>query len=59
MEIQLNYEYHHWGPNKKVMEIIRKTEKSPGTLWLLQRRRETTKRGNFQFKFDCNINQKI
>ena len=28
---KFNYEYNHWGANKKVMEIINKREKSPET----------------------------
>ena len=28
MEKQFNYDYHHWGPNKKMMEIINKRGES-------------------------------
>ena len=45
METRFNYEYHHWGANKKVMDIINKREKNPETLRLIERRREIAKPG--------------
>ena len=49
MQKQFNYDYHHWGANKKEMEIINKREKSP-TLRLIERRTEITKAGNLRFQ---------
>ena len=52
-------DYHHWGADKKVMEIVNKLEKSPETLWLIERRKEITKPGNLRFKYDSSLNRKV
>ena len=58
-EKQFKYEYHHWGANKKVMDIINKTQKSPETLRLIETRAEITNPGNLGFKFDSNLNREV
>ena len=58
-EKQFNYEYHHWGANKKVMDIINKRGESPETLPVIEKRQEITKPGNIRFKFDGNLNRKV
>ena len=57
MEKQFNYDYHNWGANKKVLEILNRQDKSPETLQLIGRRKEITKPGNLQFKFDSSLNR--
>ena len=59
MEKQFNYKYRHWGGNKIVMDIIKKREKSPETVRLIERRAEITKPENLQSKFDSNLNRKM
>ena len=40
------YEDHHWGANKKIMDIINKRDKSPEALRLVKKRQENIKHGN-------------
>ena len=59
LKCQINYEYHHWEANRKVMDTINKRTKSPETLRLMEMRQEITKPRNLRLKFDSNINRKI
>ena len=59
MEKDSMHDYHHWGANMKIMDIIKKRVKRPETARLVEDRQEITKPGNFWFKFDSNLNQKV
>ena len=59
MEKKFTHYYHLWGDNKKVMDINNKRKKSLETFWLIERRQETTKSGNFRFKADSKFNRKV
>ena len=41
------------------MDIINNKDKNPETFWLIEKRAEITKPGNFLFKIDGNLGQKV
>ena len=57
MEKQFNFDYHHWGANKEVMEIINKREKSLEIIRLIERCEEITKHRSIRFKFNSSLNE--
>ena len=59
MQKQFNYDCHHWGANKKVMEVMNKRKKNPETLQLIERRNDINKPGSHRFKFDSSLNRKV
>ena len=59
MEKQINYDYYHWGANKKVMDFNNKCEKRPETLRLIEKRTKITKPANLPFKLDSGSNRKM
>ena len=59
MQKQFSYDSHHWGANKKVIEIINERENSPETLQIIERRQEIAKRENHLFKFDSSLNRNV
>ena len=55
----MDRDYFHWGATPEIVEIFRRTRKSPGTLRLVERRLEISRPGTMRRYFDLNAQLKI
>ena len=55
----MDRDYFHWGATAEIMEIIRKSRKSPETLRLVERRLEISRPEKMRRKFDMNAQRQI
>ena len=58
-EDETAYDCHHWGANKKIMDIISKQDKNLEILRLTEKRQKNSTPGNFRFEIDSKFKPKM